>query len=270
MRISLLITTYNRKDALKLCVESAFRQTRLPDEIVVADDGSREDTAEIVHELTRRSPVPLLHSWQPDDGFRLAASRNRGIAASSGDYIVIVDGDLVLDSHFIEDHARFAKPRQWIQGCRATLSSQKTAQTLASGELRVGFFSKGVSHRKNMIRLPLLAFLLGRPWNRSLYRGIHGCNTSFWREDIDQANGFNETFVGWGYEDIEFAARLANLGIVRRNLRFAAIAYHLYHPENSKANVARNRKIMEEATRNGSTRCERGIDQYRSQNTPDV
>lgn len=262
MRTSLIITTYNRKDALKLCVESVFRQTTLPKEIVIADDGSREDTAEVVRELAKRSPVPLLHCWQPDEGFRAAAARNRGIAASSGDYIVFIDGDMLLNPYFIADHQQIAKPRQWIQGGRVLLSAEKTERILASGELRLGFFDSGLGNRQNMIRSPLLSFLFRQPWRRSPSKGVRSSNLSLWREDIERVNGFDEAFVGWGNEDCEFVVRLANIGLVRRNVKFAAIAFHLFHPENSKAAVPHNAVLLEESIRSKRRRCELGLDRY--------
>ncbi len=260
MQTSLIITTYNRKDALKLCIESVFSQTTLPDEIVIADDGSREDTAEVVRELADRSPVPLQHYWQPDEGFRAAAARNRGIAASSGDYVVFIDGDMLLHPYFIADHLRIAKPKQWIQGGRVLLDAKKTEQILATGELRLGFFDCGISNRQNMIRSTLLAFLIRQPWRQSPSKGVRSSNMSLWREDIERVNGFDEAFVGWGNEDCEFVVRLANAGLVRRNLKFAAIAFHLYHPENSKAAVPRNAALLEESIRSKRQRCELGLD----------
>ena len=261
MRTSLIVTTYNRKEALRRCIESTFRQKVPPDEIVVADDGSREDTAETVRELARLSPVPLLHVWQPDEGFRAAASRNRGIAASTGDYIIFVDGDMVLHPLFIVDHLKIATPGQWIQGGRVLLNAKTTERVLASGESQLGFWSCGIANRQNAVRSPLLAFLFRQPWRTSPTKGVR-CNMSLWREDIERVNGFDESFVGWGNEDCEFVVRLANAGVVRRNLKFAAIAFHLYHPERSKDAVHRNAAILEESIRCRRIRCEHGLDRH--------
>ena len=107
MNISLIITTYNWKEALEVALLSAFGQTLLPDEIIVADDGSRAGTGNIVASLAKDAPIPVLHSWQEDKGFRLARSRNRAIAKARGEYIILVDGDVVLEKHFIEDHYKF-------------------------------------------------------------------------------------------------------------------------------------------------------------------
>ena len=262
MRTSLIVTTYNRKEALRRCIESAFRQKMLPDEIVVADDGSREDTAETVRELACRAPVPLLHVWQPDEGFRAAASRNRGVAAATGDYIVFIDGDMLLHPLFIADHLTIAKMGQWIQGGRVLLNAKTTERILASGEFRLGCWSGGIANRQNAVRSPLLASLFRQPWRVSPTKGVRSSNLSLWRKDIERINGFDESFVGWGNEDCEFVVRLANAGVVRRNLKFAAIAFHLYHPEHSKDSVLRNAAMLEESIRCKRIRCEHGLDRH--------
>jgi glycosyltransferase involved in cell wall biosynthesis len=159
VKVSLIITTYNWKEALEVSLLSAFRQTRLPDEIVVADDGSGPDTRELVERMHIGAPVPLIHSWQEDLGFRLARSRNRAIARTRGEYIVLVDGDIVLDRHFIEDHLAFCQPGYFIQGTRALLSRSMSAQVLAGKEMVSTFCLNGVENRKNCLRSALLARL---------------------------------------------------------------------------------------------------------------
>jgi len=115
VRIALVVTTYNWPAALDLTLQSAARQSLAPAEIIVADDGSGPDTEAVVARWQERLATPLLHVWQADEGFRLARSRNRAIAAARGDYVIIVDGDMVLHRHFIADHARAARRGCFIQ-----------------------------------------------------------------------------------------------------------------------------------------------------------
>ena len=206
MKTTLLISTYNRPDALRLCLLSAFRQTLLPDEILVGDDGSTEETAHLIEEMKQRSPVPLIHVWQEDKGFRLAAVRNKCIARASGDYIVQVDGDLILQPHFIEDHLAFAAPGYYVKGGRVNITDRLTKALCASGELRnLTFFTPGLMRRVNAVRcLPLARYLSER---RRTAPGL-GCNLSYWRKDALAVNGYDEFFEGWGGEDWDFA-RLA-------------------------------------------------------------
>ncbi|HJU27420.1 MAG TPA: glycosyltransferase family 2 protein, partial [Rhodanobacteraceae bacterium] len=200
MRISLLVTTYNWKEALRLVLASAAAQSRLPDEIVVADDGSRSDTAAMLKEQARGFPVPLRHVWQEDQGFRAARSRNLGIAASRGDYIVLIDGDMLLHRHFIADHEAFAREGFFLQGGRLRASPAETARLFAGGKPRFSpwldgeFDSRHDFKRRNALRCTWLARLRARPGSGR----IMSCNMSFWRDDLLRVNGFDEQMVGYG------------------------------------------------------------------------
>ena len=256
-KISLIITTYNWKKALRLSLASALDQTRLPDQIIVADDGSSDGTAEMVKEITAKSRVPLFYSWQEDKGFRAARSRNKAIAKAIGDYIIMIDGDIILAENFVEDHLGFARKNSFVQGSRALLNDRKTATLLAAGSIDVSIFDPGVENRKNCLRSALLASLFS--WESDKTTGIRTCNFAFWREDSETVNGFNEDFVGWGREDSEFAIRLMNSGVKRRNLRFKGLAYHLYHRPNSRESLAINDTILEHALAKKTTWCEKGL-----------
>jgi glycosyltransferase involved in cell wall biosynthesis len=100
--VTLIVTTYNWPAALDLTLRSVARQSVLPNEVIVADDGSGPPTREVVKRWQEQLTVPLVHVWQADEGFRLARSRNRAIAAARGDYVIIVDGDMVLHRHFVQ------------------------------------------------------------------------------------------------------------------------------------------------------------------------
>jgi len=257
---SLIITTYNWPDALDLSLRSALAQSDLPLEIIVADDGSTVETEALVDHFRSTARIPVLHSWQDDKGYRLAASRNRAIAGAKGDYIVIADGDMVLHRDFIFDHRRLARKGSFIQGSRVLLSPENTAQRFATKQIGLSFFEQGLGNRKNALRQPLLSGLIAVR-NRSL-KGIRGCNISFFREDCIRVNGFNEDFTGWGREDSEFASRMINSGVLRRNIRFSAIACHLWHTEQTRNTLSDNDRLLEQAIAGGLKTCRNGIDQY--------
>ena len=104
MTVSLIISTYNWPRALYLCLDSVMQQTVMPTEILIADDGSGISTRDVVKHFENISPVPVHHIWHEDRGFRLAAIRNKAIAASSGEYVIQIDGDLILHRNYIQDH----------------------------------------------------------------------------------------------------------------------------------------------------------------------
>lgn len=234
--VSLMVSTYNWKEALALVLGSAARQSRLPDEVIVADDGSRPDTAAMLREVAKDFPVPLRHVWQPDDGFRLARCRNRGIAAARGDYVIQVDGDMILHRHFVADHMHLARPGRFLQGTRIRTTERETARLLAGGRARFGWFVDAVyrtdgdrstyhfGRRHHSLRLPWLARLKSRATGHPM-----GCNVSFWRSDLLRVNGYDERMQGYGSEDLEIDIRLHNAGLRRSQIKFEALALHLEH-----------------------------------------
>lgn len=263
MTVTLMISTYNRPDALRLCVMSALRQTRLPDQIVIGDDGSRPDTAEAVKELQAASPVPITYVWQPDEGFQLAKIRNRSVAAATGEYIIQVDGDIIMDRRFVADHVALARPGVMLRGRRVCLTDPRSRALCAQGRLpRLGLFSLGIEKRRlNALHLLPLAKWLS-PRYRKHRAGIMGCNMSFWKKDFAAVNGYDENFVGWGCEDSDLATRMEMNGTGKMDLKFAAIAWHLHHGhphmDNLDNNQARNRRERTAA----EILSPKGLDQY--------
>lgn len=271
MRISLLITTYNWTAALQRVLASVAAQSRLPDEVVIADDGSGPDTAAMLRELARGFSVPLRHVWQEDLGFRAARSRNLGIAAARGDYIVLLDGDMLLHRHFIADHTAFAQQGFFLQGGRLRASASETARLLAGGTpqfslwLNGQFDSRHDFKRRHAFRWPWLARLRARPGSGR----IMSCNMGFWREDLLRVNGFDERMLGYGSEDLDLAVRLKNAGVNSRQLKFAALAIHLHHatrapPDPDDLSIPNNR-ILRSSRLECRTRCELGIAQHLAQ-----
>ena len=260
--VSLIITTYNRPDALELVLKSALSQTRLPDEIIVADDGSRQETAEVVDFIRRRTSIPVKHSWQPDRGFRAAESRNRALAQAKSDYIVLIDGDMILDPSFIADHLKIARKGRLIQGSRVILTEDKTQDILDEGDLpALSMFSSGIEKRLSALRCRCLAKLAGRKGNRK-HKGIKTCNMGFFRSDALAVNGFDNSFVGWGREDSEFVARCYHNGMKRHNLKFAGIAYHLWHNEAERDSLPQNDALLEATLSERKIRCVHGVSDF--------
>lgn len=260
MKASLLITTYNWKEALGACLDSVARQTVLPGEVLIADDGSRDDTKCLIEEYARNCPFKVLHIWQEDEGFRAAKIRNKAIAKASFDYILMVDGDMVLFPSFIQDHLDAAQSGCFAQGTRIIAGQEASAKVVANKIHRLNPFAADIRNRKNAVRSPLLSKMASGQCKS--IAGIRTCNFAAWRKDILSVNGFNEAFEGWGREDSEFAVRLINSGVLRKNLKFAANAIHLYHRENSRGNFDKNDSILASAIASKMTRCENGIDQY--------
>src|ERR1039457_5684866 len=257
---SLIIATYNWKEALALVLTTVRAQSVPPDEVLIADDGSRDDTREFLAREAASFPVPLLHVWQEDDGFRKGRVLNEAMARSSGDYIIAIDGDMMIHPEFVRSHLIFARRGWYIQGGRMMLGVAATARTFAAGRRAAGVLSPNVRNRINGIHAPLLSrFSRGEPG--PIHR-TRGCNISYWRDDIVRVNGYNEDMEGWGRADTELVARLMNSGVRRRNLKFAAVSYHLHHRTRPTDADAANFALVLTVVRDGVTRCERGIDHH--------
>ncbi len=269
MRVSLIVTTYNWPQALQLTLASVARQRRMPDEVIIADDGSGPDTAALIRQWTRHSTMAgclLRHVWQEDRGFRLARSRNGAIVASSGDYIVLIDGDMILHPRFIADHLDCARRDCFIQGARPQLSTSTTQKLLQSGIPDVDLLSPGLSRRAYAWRNTFLSRL--RSSAKFTLGGIQGCNQSFWRHHFLQVNGYDERFTGWGPEDREFAARLLHIGVKRNYVRHRAIAYHLQHRSRAPSQPNPFDRLLQETLHRRSVRCTQGADLHPAHVTP--
>lgn len=262
MTLSLIITTYNWPEALDSVLASVLQQSRLPDEIIVADDGSGDATRQLITAWQQRSPVPLHHSWQEDKGFRVAESRNKAISRAKCDYIVLIDGDMALHRHFIKDHLQAATPGFFISGKRVRMT-EKLSKAVMNRQTQPQLFSPGLYRgRCAAVRFPWLSRQLAMTKTESV-DSIHACNMAFWRQDALKVNGFNIAFEGWGPEDKEFAARLIHSGVKRKVLKFAGIAFHLYHRESSKAMLDKNVQLFERCLFERISRCESGLAQSR-------
>ncbi len=260
LNTTLIISTYNREDALELTLLGVLNQSELPDEVIIADDGSNGNTKALIEKYKESFPVPLHHCWHEDQGFRLATIRNKAIAQANGEYIIMIDGDIIMHKHFVRSHKRNARMDQFLQGSRVLLQPELTEEVLNTKRVTFNFYSKGIRNRLNTIYSKFLSNLVSFYSNKP--NRIRGANLSFWKEDVVRVNGFNEDFVGWGREDSEFAVRMKNIGVVRKHLKFAGFGYHLYHKESSREALRKNDLILEQAIVEQLTSCQNGIGKY--------
>jgi glycosyltransferase involved in cell wall biosynthesis len=257
---SLIATTYNWPESLELLLLSIVNQTILPNEVIIADDGSREDTKELIEIFQKVFPIPLIHVWHEDKGFRLATIRNKAISKAKYHYILQIDGDIIPNRSFVKDHLTFAKKEQYLYGSRVNIQEKLLQKLFFEKIIDFNLFSKGIKKRGRTIRFPFLMNFVKNVDKRS--RKLRGCNMSFWKEDFIKINGYNESIIGWGMEDSEMIQRLHNIGIKGKRLKFAGIAYHVYHKEQSKSHIEINNEIERLTTEKKLTFIEKGINQY--------
>jgi glycosyltransferase involved in cell wall biosynthesis len=257
--ISLIISTYERPGPLDQVLRGVQGQLEMPAEILIADDGSGPATRELISQWQKRLAAPLRHVWQPDLGFRKTIILNKSLAASKGDYIVLLDGDCAPHKQFIADHARLAERNFWVQGRRCFVNEKFAPEFAPERPPVLRWILAGrITGAAKALRWP---FPLVR--RNTGQRGIIGCNMGFWRDDLLAVNGFDEEYSGWGIgEDSDIGTRLYHLGRPRKFVHGRAIVYHLNHPLLGRAHVEASRRRLEETIRSGKIRCERGVAQY--------
>jgi glycosyltransferase involved in cell wall biosynthesis len=239
---------------------SILNQSQLPNEVIIADDGSRAETKLLIESFQKKFPVPLVHIWHEDNQNQKPAIMNKAIAASKHEYIIEIDGDIIMNKNFVKDHLTFAQKGHYLFGSRATIQEKLLPDLFSKKIISFSFFSKGIKKRSRTIRFPLLMHLAKSIEKRS--KKLRGCNMSFWKSDFITINGFNEDLVGWGIDDSEMIQRLHNIGIRGKRLKYSGIAYHIYHKEQSKSHLDINNEIEKQTTEQKLTFIEKGINQY--------
>jgi glycosyltransferase involved in cell wall biosynthesis len=259
--LALIINTFNQPDYLSRVLQAVSRQSVLPDEVLLADDGSGNETKAVFDQWRTAQKFRCEHAWQEHQGFRRARALNQAVAWARGSYLVFLDGDTIPHPRFVADHRALAGASRFVQGHRALIGEKAAAwfgENDFSADRRRALLQNQISGLRNSFRWPF-AF---RKINHRL-RGIRGCNLAIWRSDLVRVNGYNEAFVGWGREDTELVVRLKNSGVRRLDVRGRALCYHLWHPPVSRAELAGNDEILARAILEEHTRCERGLDQHR-------
>ena len=255
--LALVVNTFNQPDYLLRLLHALSKQTQLPQEVVLADDGSDDPTRAAFEGWAAKQSFPCRRVWQEHAGFRRARILNLAIARATSAYLVFQDGDTIPHPAFVADHLRLARPGTFVQGHRALIEQ--------AGAAFFGLGDFAADRRRALLRRQLrgLKHAYRWPWPARRYRadlrGIRGCNLAIWRDDLLKVNGYNEAFTGWGREDSELAVRLMNTGARRLDVRGWAICYHLWHPPVSRASLPANDRLLETAQAQKAVWCESGL-----------
>jgi len=266
IKISLIITTYNRPKALIYVLRALTAQTVKNFEVIIADDGSTQETTEMIENFRSHAPFSIQHSWQADEGFRAARARNQAILKADGDYLIFLDGDCLPFPDFIARHNQLAESGYFVAGNRILLSQPFTTQLLEKSTQKdiwqwqtidwiSAYFHRHINRLLPLLRLPD-NFL--RKYNQS-WQGAKTCNLGVWHENILKINGFNESFQGWGHEDAELVVRLLKSDVKRKEGRFSVPVLHLWHPDNDRSQESANRQRLEKMLANTDTVTKSGL-----------
>ena len=263
--ISIIVTTFNREDALDAVLRSLSRQTDRDFEVIVADDGSDPATAALIERWKPRLGVPLGHVWHEHRGFRAGEIRNRALLASRGTYCIFLDGDCLARPDFIAIHRSLAEPGFFVTGNRALLTQTLTANVLRDGLAAETWgtgrwigqrLGSGLNRLAPVLRLPLGPL---RKLRLQAWEGARSCNLAVWRADLDRVDGFDAAYNGWGKEDSDLLVRLLHAGVRRKDGICATGVLHLWHPDADRSQLAENQQRLDAVIAAGAVRAERGL-----------
>ena len=251
---SIIISTYNSPEWLEKVLYGYNNQTYRQFEIVIADDGSRDDTRLLLKRMQDEVFYPIVHVWHEDKGFQKSQILNKSILKCSADYIIMSDGDCIPRKDFVEQHVKYRELGYFLSGgyfmLPLDISKKITKEDIYTERcFDVSWLKKNglkSSFKNNKLNSgPLKAFLLNSltttnpSWN--------GHNASGWKEDIIAVNGFDER-MQYGGQDRELGERLINLGIKAKQIRYNAVVIHLDHPRGYKnqESIDKNRAIRKQ------------------------
>ena len=265
---AVIVTTYNRPDALQAVLEGFREQDTQDFELLIADDGSTDDTRQVVQAYARSAPHAVHHVWQEDEGFRAGAARNRALAQTNADYVIFTDGDCVPPPFFVSRHRALAQPGYFLAANRMLLSEKFTREVLAqrmpihrwgAPQWLAAWAKRDVNRALPLAHLPDWSFRVKQP---ARWAGVKTCNLSAWRSDLVRVNGFDERYSGWGLEDSDLVIRLLHAGVKHKSARFAAPVFHLWHRENDRSRLDENRRKLDEILASQATCAMVGLDRY--------
>lgn len=271
MRTELIISTYNSPWPLTLTLLSVSQQTRLPDSVCIADDGSGPETRDTIAALQARLPeLNIRHEWHEDRGFEKNCILNQAIASSDAEYLIFIDGDCLIHPGFIARHLEVARPDRFCSGSLLRLDTPTTKAVTEDDVLSGRVFDRGWLRRTGNLR-DITNWLKTAPMPKPIqaliehlypvYRNWCGGNASAYRSAILKVNGMDED-MKYGGGDKELGIRLENVGVKGRHLRFTAPLVHLDHPRGYKdpEKVKAHRLMIRDARRKRATWTEHGIE----------
>jgi glycosyltransferase involved in cell wall biosynthesis len=237
LRVSVIVTTFNSPKSLHLSLESIFRQTIPPFEVIIADDGSTAETKGLIDAWKEK--MNLCHTWQPDQSFRAARARNLAIARVTGDYVIFIDGDCILPATFIGNHLSIAQKGYAIAGGRHLLHENLSNWLLKCPDALDSSLKKIKSLKLRTLDLGRLRYLFRLKWT-----SVRTCNLAVFYENLIKIHGFDEEYVGWGLEDSDLAIRLERSGVTWISGRLLACVIHLSHAKYSRAQISKNKNRL--------------------------
>ncbi|MDC7138033.1 MULTISPECIES: glycosyltransferase family 2 protein [Bacteroides] len=270
INVGIIISTYNNPSWLEKTLWGYLYQTRPADEIIIADDGSKEDTRLLINSF--KDKLPIKHIWHEDNGFQKSRILNKALIASQSEYIIFTDQDCIPRKDFIATHIKYAEEGFFLSGgyfkLPMNISLQLSQEDIATGN---AFSLKWLKQQHLKYNFKCTKLIKNSKFNQFMNfitptkATWNGCNASGWRKDMLTINGFNEE-MQYGGQDREFGERLFNLGIKSKQIRYSAIVIHLDHkrPYKTKESIAKNIGIRKNTRKKNIIETPSGIKQLHS------
>ena len=181
--------------------------------------------------------------------------------AAKSQYIIQIDGDVILHKEFIRNHIANIRPNTFVHGSRAMLNKKLTNYLISAKKIKIPFVSLlGMNNLFNCIYFPFLSSLF--TLLKFNLNSVRGCNLAFSKADFISVNGYNEDIIGWGKEDTELVIRFINKGIKTRKLKMSGVQYHLYHASESRQLLNKNTEILKNTILKNKKKCQNGVNKY--------
>ena len=234
MRVTVIISAYKNAPALAHCLKAYCTQTRVPDQIVVAEDDESENIAELVRR-TQKKGVEILHVSQPNRGFGKCRIMNAAIGKASGELLIFTDADCIPRNDYVAMHENNSKPGYFLAGGshinipQAFHTAHDIDALIASQKLfDYAYLSQIDGFSKSRLRLTRNRYLAEILDSLTPRNAFPGSSASAFKDDVLAVGGFDES-MGYGAEDINLGLRLNNLGIKGRRKRYTLCYVHLDH-----------------------------------------
>jgi len=246
MKISVILSTYERPDLLRLSLLCLNHQSRLPDEVLIIDDGSETDVASSVREYAANLEFgSIKYIRQENRGFRLARSRNNGIREAEGDYIVFWDQDVLATRGYLNLYSEFGRPGEFLVAFPVLLSEEQSALVTLDEVVRCDYLSLLSTAQLKVVRRQYYKdsfyYHMGKLLPCRRYRPkVRGGYFGLARDDLLRVDGFDENYRGWGAEDDDLGRRLYRAGVVGRTVFRHEFPLHLWHPHETAAQDSPN------------------------------
>ncbi len=256
-KISIIVTTYNAPEKLDRVISSLLHQSFKDFDVIIADDGSGQETREKIAQFQQETDLDLKHFWQKDDGFRPGQARNGAAMLADGEYLVFTDGDCCLFPDFVQKHLELSEQGYFLTGHRCFVRKWMTERILRNGYEfylwpKIVWFTIGLLGQVNrpFLLLDLPISDASRKKKTTDWEKAQSCNLGVWKSDMVAIGGFDEIYRGHGFEDSDFILRLIRYGIKRKIGIYTSPVLHLHHekrkaPGKKYENLAQFDRLLE-------------------------